>query len=239
MKPRMNPSQRVAVAIRHVAFEDLGNLEASLQARGFRIDYKDAGVDPLRAIDPGVDLLVVLGGPIGAYEESTYPFIGEELRLLEKRLALDLPTLGICLGAQMMARALGASVRPGGDKEIGWAPLTLAQQAGTSPLDHLRGVPVLHWHGDTFDVPSGAVHLASTERYSNQAFAWGRRGLALQFHAEVRLAALERWYIGHACEIAATPGVSVAQLRAEAGRYDAMLQTQAAALWQSWLSTFS
>jgi GMP synthase (glutamine-hydrolysing) len=234
----VKPSGKVAIAIRHVAFEDLGNLEASLRAQGFRIHYKDAGVDPLRAIDPAVDLLVVLGGPIGVYEESTYPFIGEELRLLEKRLARDLPTLGICLGAQMMARALGASVRPGGDKEIGWAPLTLAPQAQDSPLDHLRGVPVLHWHGDTFDVPAGAVHRASTERYLNQAFSWGRHGLALQFHAEVREAALERWYIGHACEIAATPAVSVAQLRAETRRYDAVLQTQAAALWQGWLSTF-
>jgi GMP synthase (glutamine-hydrolysing) len=82
------------------------------------------------------------------------------------------------------------------------------------------------------------VHLASTERYLNQAFSWGRHGLALQFHAEVRERSLERWYIGHACEIAATAGVSVAQLRAEARRHDAMLQTRAAELWQNWVSTF-
>jgi GMP synthase (glutamine-hydrolysing) len=229
----------VAVAIRHVPFEDLGNLEPRLRANGYRIEYKEAGVDPLIDIPPDVDLLVVLGGPIGAYEEGVYPFIREELRLLEKRLAGDLPTLGICLGAQMMARALGANVHPGPRKELGWGPLAFARSARTSALNHLEGVRVLHWHGDTFDIPAGAIHLASTESYPSQAFSWGRNGLALQFHAEVREATLERWYIGHACEIAATPGVSVAHLRAEAAQYDAMLQMQAAKLWETWLSALS
>lgn len=235
----MNMPRRMALAVRHVPFEDLGNLETSLRATGFDIEYKDAGVDPLLARDANVDLLVVLGGPIGAYDESSYPFLTDELHLLEKRLAADLPTLGICLGAQLMARALGSTVQPGGHKEIGWTALTLPEQAETSPLGHLKGVPVLHWHGDTFDLPSGAIRLASTQHYANQAFSWGRNGLALQFHAEVSEAALERWYIGHACEIAATTGVSVQQLRAQARRHDAMLQAQAGKLWQNWLSTLN
>ena len=148
------------------------------------------------------DLLVVLGGPIGAYEEELYPFLADELRVIERRLAAGRPVLGICLGSQLMARALGARVYPGTGKEIGWAPLQLTAAGRDSCLAPLGGgAPVLHWHGDTFDLPKGASLLASTPRYKNQAFAWQRHGLALQCHIEATAAGLERWYIGHACEI--------------------------------------
>ncbi len=231
-------ARKTAVAIRHVPFEDLGNLAPSLRKRGYRIQYMDVGLHPMERIQPQVDLLIVLGGPIGAYEEGIYPFIREEIRLIEDRLGKDLPTLGICLGAQMMARALGAEVRPGPRKEIGWGGVCLTPAARASALHHLNGVRVLHWHGDTFDIPKGATHLASTETYENQAFPWKKSALALQFHAEVRKPSLERWYIGHACEIAATTNVSVDRLRTEAERYAPSLQTQAAKLWEAWLSAF-
>lgn len=111
---------KTAVVIRHVPFEDLGTFEGVLAGRGYTVAYREAGVDDLAAIDPTEpDLLIVLGGPIGAYEEAEYPFVMDEVRLLERRLAVDRPTLGICLGAQMMARALGARVYPGGRQEIG------------------------------------------------------------------------------------------------------------------------
>jgi GMP synthase (glutamine-hydrolysing) len=93
----------------------------------------------------------------------------------------------------------------------------------------------LHWHGDTFDVPQGAVHLAATPVYTNQAFAWGERGLAIQFHPEVTARGIERWLIGHACEIGTTPEVSVFQLRQNTRRYAADLQVQAMQFWQAWL----
>lgn len=227
---------KTAIAIRHVPFEDLGNLEPVLRTHGYHIEYREAGLYPLADIDRGVDLLVVLGGPIGAYEEEIYPFIRDELLLLENRLKQDRPTLGICLGAQLMARALGARVYPGSGKEIGWKPLTLTWAAGASPLKYLDGAHVLHWHGDTFDLPNGALHLAATAAYANQAFTWGKRGLALQFHSEVATPPLERWYIGHACEIAGTKGVSVASLRADATRFAPPLQSRAIAFWGSWLS---
>ena len=227
-----------ALAVRHVAFEDLGNFERVLADRGYRIAYADAGLDDLGALDPlGPDLLVVLGGPIGAYEEASYPFVLDELRLLEKRLAADLATLGVCLGGQLMARALGARVYPGGRKEIGWAPLVLTDEGRRSCLRHLapEETPVLHWHGDTFDLPRGAVRLASTGAYENQAFAWGRRGLGLQFHAEVTAGGLERWFVGNAGEIGATPGVSVAQLRRDTARFAPALERQGRHCFEAWL----
>lgn len=227
-----------ALAIRHVAFEDLGNFAGALADRGYGVAYADAGLDDLGALDPlGPELLVILGGPIGAYEEESYPFIRDELRLLENRLAADLPTLGVCLGSQLMARALGARVYAGGRREIGWAPLVLTEAGRRSSIRFLapEETPVLHWHGDTFDLPGGAVRLASTSAYENQAFAWGRRALALQFHAEATAGGLERWFIGHACEIGATPGVTVAGLRRDTARFTPALERQGRRFFEAWL----
>ena len=229
---------RQALAIRHVAFEDLGNLADVLHQNGFDVAYMEAGLDDLGQIDAlEPDVLAVLGGPIGAYEEDIYPFLLDELRLLERRLTAGLPTIGICLGAQLMARALGAKVYPGPAKELGWAPLRLTEQGRHAPMRHLSAdrTAVLHWHGDTFDVPQGAIHLAATPVYVNQAFAWGKRGLAIQFHPEVTARSIERWLIGHACEIGTTPEVSVFQLRQNTRRYAADLQVQAMQFWQAWL----
>lgn len=226
-----------AVAIRHVAFEDLGAFAAVLEHGGWTISYRDAAVDDLAAAEvAAADLLVVLGGPIGAYEEELYPFLKDELRVIEHRLAAGRPVLGICLGSQLMARALGARVYPGTGKEIGWAPLQLTEAGRGSCLAPLGdGTPVLHWHGDTFDLPQGAGLLASTPRYKNQAFAWERHGLALQCHLEATAAGLERWYIGHACEVAATPSLSVPVLRAEARHWAPPLAPRAAQCLESWL----
>ncbi len=224
-----------AIALRHVAFEDLGTLLPLLRRSFPAVSYRDAGVDDLAASELATaDLLVVLGGPIGAYEEASYPFLVAELALIERRLAQRRPVLGICLGSQLMARALGARVYPGAGKEIGWAPLALTEAGRASPLAPLAGLPVLHWHGDTFDLPSGAVHLAATDRYRYQAFAWQRHGLALQFHLEVTAPELERWYIGHACELAAS-GLSVPALRAQSEQWAPALALPAARAIEAWL----
>lgn len=133
---------RTALVIRHVHFEDLGSFAAPLAAAGHEVRYVDAGLDDLRAEE-----LVLLGGPIGAYEGHLYPFLDDELDALRARLAAGAPTLGICLGAQLMAAALGARVAPGPAKEIGWATVELTEAGQAGPLHHLDGVPVLHWHG--------------------------------------------------------------------------------------------
>jgi GMP synthase (glutamine-hydrolysing) len=233
----MSSRARSAIAIRHVHFEDLGSLEPLLISAGYQIRYADAGFEDIAAVDPiAPDLLVVLGGPIGAYESDSYPTMNDETRLLEARFSANRPTLGICLGAQLMAQALGARVYPTEVKEIGWAPVTIGPAGRESPLRHFGedGTMVLHWHGDTFDLPKGASLLSSTSVCHNQAFSWGENALAFQFHPEVLGSRLERWFIGHACEISAAK-LSVNTLRKDTARYAARLEIQARKCFGEWL----
>jgi GMP synthase (glutamine-hydrolysing) len=211
-------------------------IEPVLRLAGYAPRIVDAGVDDLRDIAPtAADLLVVLGGPIGACEDDRYPFLRDELHLLARRLQAGRPTLGICLGAQLMARALGERVYPGPAKEIGWAPRTLTEAGRTSPLGHLDGTAVLHWHGDTVDLPGGAALLASTDLCPHQAFALGRHALGLQFHGEADAAEIERWLIGHACEIAAA-GLDPRALRADSSRHGPRLREAGARVFTDWLA---
>lgn len=225
-------------ALRHVAFEDMGLLEDLIAARHWRMNYIEAPVADWTAFDPlKPDLLVVLGGPIGAYDEGLYPFLTPEIAAIKKRLDADKPTLGICLGAQLIARALGARVYPNREKEVGWGPLLLTAKGQASPVRHLAAEHtfMLHWHGDTFDLPAGATLLAGTDICRHQAFAWGTSTLAFQCHPEVRAHDLEKWFVGHAVEIAATKGVNIPHLRADTGRYGPALERQGALCFTEWL----
>jgi GMP synthase (glutamine-hydrolysing) len=227
------------LALRHVAFEDLGLLEDLFAKRGHDFSYVEVPIGGLEGIDPAEpDLLVVLGGPIGVYEEAAYPFLVPEIRFIEKRLAAGRPTLGLCLGAQLMARALGARVYPAPVKELGWSPLTITEAGLTTPLRHVDGsvTSVLHWHGDTFDLPADATLLASTGHCPHQAYSYGPVALALQFHAEVVMPGLERWFVGHTLEISQTPGVEVATLRAESRRWSPVVAEAAGRLFNEWLA---
>jgi GMP synthase (glutamine-hydrolysing) len=226
---------KTAIAIRHVHFEDLGAFDSVLRRYGYAVGHCDAGIDDVGNVDPvAPDLVILLGGPISAYEESLYPFLRHEIALLERRLGAARPTLGICLGAQLIARALGARVYPAPAKEIGWGGLQMSEAGQAGPLRHLAGVPVLHWHGDTFDLPEGAELLASTEICPNQAFGLGRHVLACQFHPEISGHGFERWLVGHEVELAAT-GVSPAALRRDTGRFAPQAALRGEACLSEWL----
>lgn len=228
-----------AVVLSHLPFEDLGTLEPELLRRGFSIETIDAATAKFPVAQLQVaDLLVVLGGPIGVYDVADYPFLTGEMDALRQRLAARKPTLGICLGSQLMAAALGSRVYPGErGSEIGWFPLLPAADSAApewfQPLlaDDLA---LFHWHGDTFELPQEALHLARTDLYENQAFALGDFALALQFHPEVTELGLERWYVGHSCELR-QKRLSINKLREDSRSHAPALKRAAADFWKLWL----
>ena len=175
-----------ALIIRHVPYEGVAGYREPIEAAGYhvdRIDVADPAFASLDLAEP--DLLIMMGGPMGVYEQEQHPWIACQLRRLARRLAADRPTLGVCFGAQIIAAALGARVYPGPAKEVGFHPVAVHGNAAAGPLRHIAEVPVLHWHGDTFTLPEGVELLASSHVYPHQAFARGPNLLALQFHAEM------------------------------------------------------
>ena len=230
---------KVVNVIRHLAFEDLASFASVLQAHNYQINYIEATYDELSQIDAfSDDLLIILGGPISVNDADMFPFIETEIALLKQRLAADKPTLGICLGAQLIASALGAKVYPGKEKEIGWYELSLTTAGEQSALRYLNAkhCSMLHWHGETFDLPDNAVLLASSEKYPNQAFSYGNNILALQFHPEITQRAMEKWFIGHIGEIMQTEGVSVEQLRDDTHQFANRLEVQGELFFNSWFN---
>jgi GMP synthase (glutamine-hydrolysing) len=220
--------------IQHVAFEDIGAFKQTLDQRGYLASVLEAGASDLETDETrDADLLVVLGGPIGAYEAKKYPVLTHEVSLIAHRLERKMPVLGVCLGAQLLALSANAHVYPGPRKEIGWAPVSLTPEGKRSPLAAVSDIPVLHWHSDTFDLPRDALRLASTEAYPNQAFSIGTHALGLQFHLEAG-ARIEQWLIGHAAELAAAD-VDVNALRNETRANHRAAAAAANALLSTWL----
>ena len=175
-----------ALVIRHTPYEGIAGFRAPVEAAGYvvdRIDVTDPGFASIDLTAP--DLVLMMGGPMGVYETDAHPWIACEIARVRQRLERDRPTLGVCLGAQMIAAALGAPVYPGPAKEIGFGAVRLNDAGLRSPIRHIADVPVLHWHGDTFDLPAGVELLASTDLYAHQAFRRGATLLALQCHPEM------------------------------------------------------
>lgn len=173
--------------LQHVPFEHpAGILEWAL-ARGFLIDATRlyAG-EPLPALED-FDWLVLMGGPMNVYEYDRYPWLAAEHELVGRAARAGKTVLGICLGAQLIACALGGRVRRNREREIGWYPIAETDACRASPWAGVlgEGLAVLHWHGDTFTPPPGALHLATSRACAQQGFVWGGRVLALQFHLEL------------------------------------------------------
>lgn len=228
---------KIAHVIRHIHFEDLGLLSPLLAEHGYHHHYWDVGVDDLNKLEQMTpDLLVILGGPLSANDVDTYPFLVTEQCLVRRQIASGRPLLGICLGAQIIARVMGASVEPMASKEIGFAPLVLTEAGNHSVLAPLADAEaVLHWHGEACREDEQLPALAYTPACTNQAFQFGSQVLGMQFHLEVPLQGFERWLIGH-CHELASMGTDVAALRVAAQRYLPRLEPIARGVFHRWLA---
>ncbi|MDH7578583.1 MAG: type 1 glutamine amidotransferase [Bacillota bacterium] len=221
------------LVVQHVICEGPGLLQEVLDQQGWRFDIRC--MDQPGAFLPGgldaYDAFIILGGPMGAYEEEAYPYLLRVQELVRKAVAIRLPVLGICLGGQLIARALGAHVGPHRVKEIGWYRVRLTPAGRVVPL--FTGMPpefeVFQWHGDTFALPVGAFLLAEGETCANQAFVYGpfaRGGYAwaLQFHLEVTPEMIEEWarVYGEELEAFGGPGAAEALVRETETRWKRM-----------------
>jgi GMP synthase-like glutamine amidotransferase len=182
------------LVFRHVPFEDIGLIRSALEHYSVRVDYADLYQDLSRCPDPAsYPALIFMGGPMSVNDDL--PYIQRELEIIAQAAARRQPVLGICLGAQLIAKAMGARVYPNAAKEIGWYPVQFTEAAALDPL--LSGVEspqeVFHWHGETFDLPSGAVLLASSALCRNQAFHIGNVFYGFQFHLEVTPEMIADW----------------------------------------------
>ncbi len=187
---------KLILVLQHVARETLGTLEPYFLEAGLDCRY----VELFTACPEGLELdraagLVVLGGPMNVDQVAEYPFLESEVRWIRQAVQRQIPILGVCLGAQLLAKALGATVYPGGVKEIGWYGIQLTPEAARDPLFSGLGPghTVFQWHGDTFDLPAGAVHLASGTVCRHQAFRYGPSAYGLQFHVEMTAGLIEDW----------------------------------------------
>lgn len=168
-----------------VAVEGLGCISDWIQEKGHELSYTTFYDNPILPCIDDIDCLVVMGGPMSVYEEEKYPWLVDQKQLIKEAIESGKKVLGICLGSQFIAAALGAKVYPGNNKEIGWFPLQLSDDGKASVLKGIDSETVFHWHGDTFDIPEGAKLLASSAATPHQAFIYGENALALQFHLEV------------------------------------------------------
>lgn len=172
--------------LQHVPFEGLGSIETWARQKGHTLSatrfYQG---ESLPAVET-VDMLIVMGGPMNIYEEAAYPWLADEKRFIKQAIAAGRRVLGICLGAQLIADVLGAKVYGNTDKEIGWFPVETTEAASRCRLfaTFPRQLDAFHWHGDAFDIPTGAVHAARSAGCAHQAFVYDERVVGLQFHLE-------------------------------------------------------
>ena len=184
------------LVFQHVAHEILGTLDPLLRGAGFRIKYVNFERHPdARPSLEGYDGLIVLGGPMNVDQIEDYPFLETEVGLIREAMGREFPVLGVCLGSQLLAKALGAEVKKNPEKEIGWYDVTPTKEGDRDPLlSTFSGTEkIFQWHGDTFELPGGAVLLASSPLCKNQAFRVGDHIYGFQFHMEVDEPMIERW----------------------------------------------
>jgi GMP synthase (glutamine-hydrolysing) len=183
------------LVLRHVPHEHLGTF-AQKHTRSVTYEYIDFYQNESKDISlNNIDGLIILGGPMNVYETHKYPFLEIEDRLIKNAIEKDTPVLGICLGAQLIAKTLGSIVKQNKEKEIGWYLLKTTEEGSKDKLfKHFNTEEtVFQWHGDTFEIPEGAVHLAYSPLCINQAFRYGAKVYGLQFHIEVTPEMILEW----------------------------------------------
>ena len=229
------------LVFQHVAAEPLGTLDPLIRRRGHRIRFTNFDRDP--DAQPNVDRyrgLVVLGGPMNVEDQAHRAHLRTELRAIERMLSQGKPVLGICLGAQLLAHALGAPVRRQPAPEIGWHPLQTTDAGRIDPVLAPLGTgsPVFQWHGQYFEIPQTAVHLARNDACEQQAFRWGDNAYGFQFHLEMDQPLIERWLANPAYrdELAALAGSQdEATIRADTVRHIGAMQSRADAVFNNFL----
>lgn len=192
---RLNKSKKILV-LQNADCENLGTFESAIKNKGIGYQYKHLYNFEKVPFDlKGYSGLIILGGPMNVYETKKYPFLVDEERIINEAIKKDIPTLGICLGAQLIAKAAGAKVFAGKKKEIGWYPIVLTESGMNDSLfaGFEKEITVFQWHGDTFDLPLYAKRLAGSELFPNQAFRIGKKIVGLQFHLEVTGKAIYNW----------------------------------------------
>jgi GMP synthase (glutamine-hydrolysing) len=223
------------LVLQHAAPEHPGAIGAALRARGVPVEvvHTHAGEEVPASIE-GRQGLVVMGGPMGVYEEASYPHLTAEIRLIRAALESGIPVLGVCLGSQLLAASLGARVAPG-NREIGWYPIELSEHAGRGPLWAGIESPLtpFHWHGDAFELPDGALPLARSERTACQAFSFGGRAHGFLFHLEVDARMVREMTEAFARELEDT-GVDRDELLAQAARFLPALRETADVVFGRW-----
>ncbi|MES9992097.1 MAG: gamma-glutamyl-gamma-aminobutyrate hydrolase family protein [Candidatus Thiodiazotropha sp.] len=170
--------------LQHVAFEGLGSIEDWLRQSGYEISSTRFFQSHTLPNIEDIDLLIVMGGPMSVNDEDLYPWLKEEKPFIKSVIDAEKPTLGICLGAQLIAASLGSKIYPNSEKEIGWFPIRGVESEDDSLFRFPQEVTVFHWHGETFDLPSGATRIGKSAGCKNQAFQIGRKVMGLQFHLE-------------------------------------------------------
>lgn len=224
----------------HKSKADAGAFEKILQERGYDIDMRLAYADEtdISEIDPlEHDLTIFMGGPMGVYQADLFPYLNDEIKYLEKRLEAEKPYLGICLGAQLMAAAMGSEVFPGKPgKEIGWHSIKVNDDGMKTPVRHLdeSKTAMMQWHGDTFNKPKEAVLLASSDLYKNQAVGYGKRALGLQCHPEVTKSNIELWLAVGQSELQQV-GLNVPLLREQTLKHLPTMREQRSQFFNEWL----
>ena len=198
--------------LQHVPFEGLGIIEKWAEVNGFEISCTRLFAGEKLPEIGSFDWLVVMGGPMGIYDYDEHPWLVAEKQFIKAAIDADKTVLGICLGAQLMADVLGAKVYAGSQKEIGWFPIQCLE---TAPKMLPESLTVFHWHGDTFEIPKGAIRLASSEACANQGFIYNHRAIGLQFHMETTSGSMDALIENCGDELIDAPYIQTAeQMRA-------------------------